>query len=79
MPTVSNPRQHLAEQCETCRFWKRGTLKDALTGEPSGERAEHGTCRKSPAVYLADEGWFQPCMMQDDWCGEYQETPNETA
>lgn len=59
------------ETCETCRFWKRGILKDGLTGAPIG-LGDHGICRRSPAIYLHDEGWFQPCMMQDDWCGEYQ-------
>ena len=48
------------QMCKTCRFWL-----------PS-ETSVAGDCRRFPPVFVIDEMFRFPVMMDHGWCGEWK-------
>jgi hypothetical protein len=78
----------MADACENCRFgnviWRKGDTYEYVpeTFYPTGDieprqstrHATHIICRRHPPV-STPEGFYQPGMGDDDWCGEYEALP----
>jgi len=59
---MTHPTPPKAEACATCRFWDRGFVNKTV-----------GRCHRYPPT--GENRW--PEVRAEDWCGEYQENPND--